>query len=144
MSELIELTGETITLYADTPKGVGSTIDFEVKLPEGILLKSFMINGTITACESVRHNGSCNYMIQMRLGEISPINKMILEAYIDFLERDNMLKKITMDFGGLQEALDDFMQNVSKLAETAEQARDNIRGTLELARRNSEGETTIH
>ena len=51
MTETIRLTEDAVTLRSDRPKHMGTKIDLEVKLPEGVLLQSFTLNGTITSCK---------------------------------------------------------------------------------------------
>ena len=143
-TEVIKVTRDTVTLFTDTPRNVGTKIDLEVRLPEGMLLKSFALKGTISGCEFLSKNGLSGYLLEMKIGEISPLNQKILDAYIDFLEREGMLKEISVDFQALQEVFDDFGRRVTQLRETAEEVRNNIRGTLELVKRNAQGKTTIH
>lgn len=144
MSGMIKLTANTVILHTDTPKDVGSRMVIEVKLPEGVLLKSFTINGTITGCEPIKHNGSKAYMLEMKIGDMSQVNKRILEAYVDFLVRGKQLSGIRIDIEGLQDACNDFGEKLAKLRKTAEEVRNNLRGTLELVKRNSGRKTTIH
>jgi hypothetical protein len=144
MAEMISLTLSTVTLYTDAPKGVGQRMDFEVKLPEGIRLRSFTINGTVTGCKPVGVSRSGGYKLEMSIGDLSPTNKKILEAYVDFVEREKTLREIRPDFKGLQEACNDFGEKLKQLRETAEEMKSNVRGALELIRRNAAGKTTIH
>ncbi len=144
MCEMIKLSANTATLHADAPKDVGSIMAVEVKLPEGVLLESFVLNGTISGCEPGRHNGSKAYILEMKIGRLSPVNKMVLKAYVDFLEREEMLKGVRIDMKGLDAACNDFGEKLAQLRKTAEGAKNNLRGTLELVRRNAEGKTTLH
>lgn len=143
-TEVISLTRETVTLFTDMPRDLGTKIDLEVRLPEGMLLKSFALKGTITGCEFLSESGLSGYILEMKIGEVSPLNQKILDAYIDFLERQRVLEDINIDFRALQEVFDDFGKRITQLRKTAEEVRNNIRGTLELVRRNAEGKTTIH
>lgn len=143
-SELITFSEESVTLRTDTPKPVGTRMDVEVRLPKGILIKSFLLNGTITACECVNKSGSSCYVLKMKIGRLSPMNQKILEAYKDFLDRDIMLNEIKIDMQAFQEALENFGKKLRQLRKTAEDVKDSVRGTLELIRRNSQEKPTIH
>jgi len=144
MNELIEFTEETVTFYADAPSEVGTKKELVVRLPEGILLKSFSLTGTITGCRFVSHDSSSCYVLEMEIGELSLMNKKILDAYKDFLERESMLTERRGDMKAAQEAFQDFGANLRRLRNTAEEARQIMQGTLELARRTAGGKTTIH
>ena len=144
ITQLIKLTGNTVTLLTNTPKNIGTEIDLEVKLPEGILLESFGLRGTIVRCQSVSHNESPGYVLEVKLGDISPMNKNILDAYVDFIERRNMLKGIKVDFKALEDVMSDFGEKLTQLRKTSELLRNNVQGTLELLMRNAETKTTIH
>ena len=141
---MIKLTEETVTLRTDTPKNIGTKIDLQVELPERILLKHFTLNGTITGSEYVSNNGSGSYILEMKIGDLSPMNKKILHAYVDFLERENMLKETRVDLKALQEVFDDFGQKLRQLRATSELVKSNVEGILELLIRNREKKTTIH
>jgi hypothetical protein len=143
-NEMITCTEESVTLRADVPKPVGTKMDVEVRLPKGILIKSFLLNGTITACECAREAGSGRYVLKMKIGSLSPMNQKILEAYKDFLERERMLKEIKIDMQAFQEAFDTFGKKLRQLRKTAEEVKDSVRGTLELMKRNAQDKPTIH
>ncbi len=143
--ELVRYSDETVTLRSNTPTAIGTKIGLEVKLPQGILIKSFLLKGTITGCRSLDDNdGSACYQLEMRVGDLAPLNQKILEAYADFLEREKMLKEIKVDLQAFQQAFETFGAKLRQLRETAEEVRSSVRGTLELMRRNREGKTTIH
>lgn len=144
MTETIRVREDVVTLRSDRPKHLGTKIDLEVKLPEGVLLQSFILNGTITSCEYVSDNGSGSYILEVKIGDISPMNKKILKAYIDFLEREDMLKGIEMDLKALQQVFSHFGQRLSQLRATSELMRSELEGILELLMRNPGRKITIH
>lgn len=144
MTETIRVREDVVTLRSDRPKHLGTKIDLEVKLPEGVLLQSFTLNGTITSCEYVSDNGSGSYILEVKIGDISPMNKKILKAYIDFLEREDMLKGIEMDLKALQQVFSHFGQRLSQLRATSELMRSELEGILELLMRNPGRKITIH
>lgn len=144
MSKLIKLTEEIITLRADKPKDIGEKIKLEIKLPEGNTIKSFVLHGIITGCELITEDGSNDYLIELKICEISQLNKKILAAYMDFLERDRKLKEAGIDFQNLQEAMTDLQKRFSQLAEAVEQMKIASQGMLELIKRNNSEKSTIH
>ncbi len=141
--QLIEFKEESVTVHTDTPKTVGTEIDLEVRLPQGILVRSFLLSGTITGCERLR-NGSRSYRLEIKIGDLSPMDQQILHAYKDFLEREQMLNRINMDLEAFQQAFRNLEAKLRQLRKTVTQVRDNLRGTLEFMQRNGRGNATIH
>ncbi|MDY6955089.1 MAG: hypothetical protein SWE60_26605 [Thermodesulfobacteriota bacterium] len=144
MGELIECTEQTVTLCADAPRKVGTKTELAVSLPDGILLRSFSLSGTITGCRCVSHPESDYYVLEMEIGELSPMNKKILDAYKGFLERESMRMKRRVNTKAAEQAFQDFVANLRRLHNTAEETRQIMQGTLELARRAAQGKITIH
>jgi hypothetical protein len=146
MTQMIKLTGNKVTLLTNTPKNIGTKIDLKIKLPKGTLLKCFTLSGTIIRCQpvTVSNDESPGYVLEVKLGDISPMNKNILDAYVDFIERRNMLKGVKVDFKALEDVMSDFREKLTELGETSELLRNNVKGTLELLMRNAGGKTTIH
>ncbi len=146
MTQLIKLTGNTVTLLSNKPKNIGTEVDLKVRLPEGTLLKSFALSGTIIRCQpvTVSDDESPGYVLEVKLGDISPMNKNILDAYVDFIERRSMLKGIKVDFKALEDVMSDFSEKLTQLRKTSELMRNHAKGTLELLMRNAGGKTTIH
>ncbi len=143
-NQVIELTKETMVLRTDSPRTIGANLDLEIKLPEGVLAGSFIVNGTITNCEFITCNGSSHYMLEMKIGEISDVNSKILAAYRDFLERERLINEKRVDLEAMKQTFDIFGKNLRQLRKTAEELRDNLRGTLELMKNKAGGKTTIH
>lgn len=143
-SKLITFNDESVLLRTDTPKPVGTKMDVEIRLPKGILIRSFLLNGTVTLCECVHKEGSSTYLLKMKIGNLSPVNQKILEAYQDYLKREKMLSEIKIDMEAFQETFEAFGKKLRQLRKTAEEVKDNVRGTLELIKRNSQEKTTIH
>lgn len=143
-SQMIRFTEQYVTLRTDAPRTIGTEMDVEVRLPRGILIKSFLVNGTITGCRSEQEDGTSSYVLEMKIGHLAPMNQKILEAYKDYLERERMLNEIKIDVQAFQQAFDNFGKKLRQLRKTAEEVKDNVRGTLELIRRNSQDKTTIH
>jgi hypothetical protein len=146
ITQMIKLTGNTVTLLTNTPKNIGTKIDLKVRLPKGSLLESFILSGKIIRCRpvTVKNDELPGYVLEVKLGDISPMNKNILDAYVDFIERRNMLKGIKVDFKALENVMSDFREKLTQLRETSELLRNNVKATLELLIRNAGGKTTIH
>ena len=85
-----------------------------------------------------------SYILEMKIGDISPINRKILKAYIDFLGREDMLKGIKIDLKALQEVFSHFGERLNQLRATSELIRSKLEGVLELLMRNSGRKITIH
>ena len=143
-NKLIDFSEERVVLQTNSPKAVGTKMDVEVRLPKGILIKSFLLHGTITACECHSEDGSNRYILHVKVGNLSPINQKILEAYKDYMEREKMLHDIKIDVQAFQEAFYQFGKKLRQLRQTAEEVKDSVRGTLELMKRNAEENQTIH
>jgi hypothetical protein len=141
--KLIEFKEESVTIHTDTPKTIGTEIDLEVRLPQGILARSFLLRGTITGCECLR-NGSRSYKLEIKIGDLSPLNLKIFHAYKDFLEREQMLNRINVDLKAFQQAFRNLEAKLRQLRKTVTQVRDNLRGTLGLMQGNGRGNATIH
>lgn len=144
-SEVVAFSEDKITLRASSPRNVGAKIDLEVRLPKGILIKSFSLNGTVTRCDQEQCSDSTGYLLEMKIGDLTPLNEKILEAYKDFLNREKTLNEIKIDLQAFQQAFNNFGDKLRQLRQTAEEVRNNVRGTLELMKRNAENKnTTIH
>jgi hypothetical protein len=144
MNHVIELTDDTAILRTAQPRGLGTCVELEVKLPEGVLANHLLIRGTVTRCESMDHNGEGRYMLEMKIGKMSPVDRKILVAYREYLERKRALAKVTVDLNEIQAAFESFGRNLHQLRKNAEVLRNNLRGTLELMKMKAEGKTTIH
>ena len=144
MTETIKLTGNVVTLRSDRPERIGTKMNLEVRLPDGVLLESFALNGTITSCTRVGDNGVDSYILEMKIGDIPPRNREILKAYVDFLEREDMLKGLKTDLKALEEVFSDFGERLRQLKATSEVMRRELEGLFEVLMRNSGKKTTIH
>lgn len=118
--EIIKLTKDVVIINTGAPKEIGEKMDLKVKLPEDINLDSFTINGTVTDCRHVRNNGSSVYMLEMDINDLQKKNDLILEAYIDFLEREEVLDKIKNDNIELQDALATLGEKLTELISVSE------------------------
>lgn len=118
--EIIKLTKDVVIINTGAPKEIGEKMDLKVKLPEDINLDSFTINGTVTDCRHVRNNGSSVYMLEMDINDLQEKNDLILEAYIDFLEREEVLDKIKNDNIELQDALSTLGEKLTELISVSE------------------------
>ncbi|MBW2108609.1 MAG: hypothetical protein JRI36_08105 [Deltaproteobacteria bacterium] len=143
-TEMIRFTENSVTLRTDTPRPVGSEINVEVGLPKGILVTSFVLNGTITDCRCIRTGHTRQWELDMVVGRLSPVTRQIFEAYKDYLEREKMLNEISFDLEAFRQAFENFSRKLHQLRKTAQEVKDNVRGTLELMQRDAGNKTTIH
>ncbi|RJP75191.1 MAG: hypothetical protein C4522_21450 [Desulfobacteraceae bacterium] len=119
--KLIDLTEDTATVLYNEHHQQGSFVEFEIQLPEEILLDSFTINGIVTASDHIQDNGSSGYVTRMKIGELSVENKKILSAYIAFLKQEKELEKIHIDYEAIQEAILKFSESFFQMVSIAEQ-----------------------
>jgi len=131
--EIIKLTKDVVVFNTGTPKEIGEKMDIKVKLPENINLDSFTINGTVTDCRHIRNNGSSVYMLEINIEELPEKNDIILDAYIDFLEREEVLNKIKSENIELQDALTNLGEKLTELISVSE-----------MLIKESQGKITIH
>ncbi len=118
--EIIKLSKNVVIFNTATPKKIGEKMDLNVELPEKINLDSFTINGTITDCRHIRNNGSSVYMLEMIIDELPGNNDLILDAYIDFIEREDVLEKIRNDNNELHDALTNLGEKLQELISVSE------------------------
>ena len=131
--EIIKLTKDIVVFSTETPKDIGAKMDLEVPLPRDVHLDSFTLNGTITDCRHIRNNGTNVYMLEMSIRGLPEKNKLILDAYIDFLEREEIFNKIKIDNMELQNALTNLGEKLMQLITLSE-----------LLMREAQGKITIH
>ncbi|SPD73328.1 hypothetical protein PITCH_A1800014 [uncultured Desulfobacterium sp.] len=131
--EIIKLTKNMAVFSADTPISIGTESDLEIALPKDVTLDSFTIKGMITECRHVRNNETSSYLFKMNITELTEKNRLILDAYVDFLEREKILDKIRKDNQELQNAL-------SKLGDKLMQ----LIAVSELLIREAQGKVVMH
>jgi hypothetical protein len=130
--EIIKLTRSTVTFSTELPKEVGMEMDLEVALPKDVNLSTFMLNGTITDCRHILNNGKSVYLLKMDIGELSKKNRLIFNAYIDFLEREERLDKIRKDNLELQDALNNLGEKLGELIAVSEMLIKEAQGKLTI------------
>ncbi len=118
--EIIRLTKDVVVFNTLAPKEIGEKTNLKVDLPEDINLDSFTINGTVTDCRHIRNNGSSVYMLEMNIEDLAEKNALILKAYIDFLEREEVLNKINNENIELQNALTNLGDKLTELISVSE------------------------
>lgn len=122
---LIDLTEDTATILYESPQNRGDFLEFEIQLPEEILLDSFTISGIVTASEHVNNNGSSGYLTRMEIGRLSDENRKILNAYVVFLQQEKALNEIHIDYEGLQKAIERLSRSFIQIVSLAEQLKQN-------------------
>lgn len=143
-TDMIGFKDNAVTLHTDTPRPVGSQVDVEVRLPKGILVTTFVLNGVVTACRRRQTDEVGSWELEMVVGRLSPVTQEILVAYKDYLERQRMLNEISIDLEAFRLAFENFSRKLHQLRKTAQEVKDNVRGTLELMRRDAGDKTTLH
>ncbi len=128
--EIVKLTKGTVVFSTETPKEIGAKMDLEVELPKDVNLSSFTLNGTITDCRCILNNGTSVYMLEMDIGELPKKNSLILDAYIDFLEREKSLSKIRKENQELQDALTNLGEKFTQLIAVSEQLMKEAEGKI--------------
>ncbi|MGA1844434.1 MAG: hypothetical protein ACMUIS_07715 [bacterium] len=144
MKELINLTEEILTFRADRPETIGSTIDVEIPLPAKTPIQCIVLSGTITGCKPADTRKEKTFLVEMRIKGTSPMNHKILIAYIDFLKRDKMLREACTDFDKIHQALTELKIRFAQLSAAVELLHRNVRGNLEMIKRDRSGKTTLH
>ena len=144
MNQVIELTGDTAIIQTPQPRQPGTDVDVKIRMPEGVLATHLIITGTVIRCECITSNADRHYLLEMKIGRMPSVDHKILTAYREFLERQKTLASVRIDLEEIQEAFDTFGRNLRQLRKTAEELRNNLRGTLELMKIKAEGKTTIH
>jgi len=141
IKELIEITEKKVTFRTLRPIDIGTEIDLEIELPEGLAITSFVLRGVIHKCVKLDSN---SYQLEMKIVDISPLNQKILVAYIDFLKRGRILNDARIDMNQFRHVLADLKIKFSRLARTVELLKKQAEGTLELIKRDSSGKRTLH
>jgi len=119
--ELIDLTEETATILYDESQKQGSVVEFEIEMPEEVLLDSFTINGVVTKSDYIRNNGSSGYLTELKIGDLSIENRKILAAYVAFLKQEKELEKIHIDYDAIQNAIYKLSQSFFQIVSISEQ-----------------------
>ncbi len=126
--EFVKFADNTLTVTSEIPRDVGSEIDYELRMPEGILLKALKLKGIVTQCRYMHKNSSNSYLLYMNISNISEKNRLILEAYMDFLKREEELDSVTVDHQALQDAFETFGEKFSELYKESTLLLKNLKG----------------
>ena len=147
MNKVIELTESTLKLKSDQPRNEGTKVDVDITFPEGATIKSLLVSGIVIKCDLVnyRHDNSDNYLLEVQIDRLTAVAEKILKAYIDFLQRDKMLKEIRTDQHSPQEVFYNLDGKLNQLLKTSKEAEMNLRGALEQLRiKNSNKKIIFH
>jgi len=130
--EIIKLTKGSVVFSTKTPKSIGEEMELEVEMPVNAPSNSFNLNGTITDCRHIRNNGTSVYVLKMSIGNLSEENRLILDAYLDFLKRQEILSKIRKDNLELQNALNHLGEKLKELITVSEMLIKEAKGRVTL------------
>lgn len=144
MKRLIKLTEKLVTFSSDRPIDLGAKIDLEIRLPEGTSIKSFVLQGVVSDCALVQEKASRHYLVDMKIGDLSPFNQKILTAFMEFAKRESIIRAVSIDADHLQETLTDLKRKFTRLAAAVEMLKINAQGALELIKRDASGKNTLH
>ena len=126
--DVVDYCDEKITIRCNDPKKVGSDMDIEVRLPEGILVQSLLLKGTVVRCAREERTEPERYVLELKIDDLTPLNEKILDAYKDFLDRERKIQAIKIDIEGFQRAFENFGRKLRLLRRTAEEVRKRIFG----------------
>ncbi len=130
--EIICITQDTVTLYNKSPFKIGSDINVDIELPEEILLDSFQLGGTIRTCNHIQNNGSSGYLMEININNLPTTEKLILKAYVDFLEREKQINEIKIDYDALENAFTNFGQQLNQLMAEASFLLEKSQGKITI------------
>jgi len=130
--EIIKLTKGSVVFSTKTPKSIGEEMELEVEMPLNSPSNSFNLNGTITDCRHIHNNGTSVYVLEMSIGNLSEENRLILDAYLDFLKRQEILSKIRKDNLELQNALNHLGEKLKELITVSEMLIKEAKGRVTL------------
>ncbi|MBT6499643.1 MAG: hypothetical protein HOK67_07045 [Deltaproteobacteria bacterium] len=93
-NNILHLTENNLTLIEYEPKAVGSIIEFEIGLPKGALIDSLALKGTVISSEAVHYDNGGKYIQNIRFLDQSAPDRLILKAYIKYLERNKVIDEL--------------------------------------------------
>ncbi len=128
--EILRLTSDFVVFMTEQSQKVGTETNLEIELPKDIDLECVPVSGTVTDCRHVLYNGCSRYLIKMNIGDMTKQNRMILDAYIDFLKREKALEKMRKDNEELQQAVQRLEDKLSQLIVVSELLIKESRGEL--------------
>lgn len=131
--EIIKLSKSTVVFSTERPREIGEKMDLEIDLPKDSQLAFLTLTGTVTDLRHIRNNGTSVYELEMLIGDLPQTNSLILDTYIDFLEREKRLNRIRTYNIELQNALNNLKDKLTQLVAVSE-----------LLIKEAEGKTTIH
>ncbi len=126
--EIIKFVDNTLTVTSEIIRDVGSEIDYELRMPEGTLLKALMLRCIVTQCRYMHSNGANSYLLEMNINNMSEKNRLILEAYMDFIKTEEKLDSVTVDHQALQEVFENFGEKFSQLYKESTLLLQNLKG----------------
>ena len=118
--EIIKLTKNSVVFSAATPMEIGAESELEIPLPKDVNLDFFTVTGTITDCRHISNKMTNSYLFEMDITDLPKKERVILDAYVDFLEREEMLNRIRIDNQELQKALGNLGDKLMQLIAVSE------------------------
>ncbi len=130
--QIIKITRDKVVFRTETHKEIGNRTEVEIELPKGINMATFSVNGIITDCRPVQDRVNSTYLVEMRLDEPSEQNRLILDAYVDFLEKEVLLEQIRKKNETLHKALNKLSEKMTQVIAVAEFSLEKIKGKQTL------------
>lgn len=117
---IIKISEKNCTLRVAEPCRVGTVMNWDIQMPTSAHLDKLTVSGTVTECAYSPDHGSGDYLLDVAIGEMSPVDQAIFKAYVDFLDRESALNQIAAEHKALQETLQQFSRTLSQFISAAE------------------------
>ncbi|MFZ5569364.1 MAG: hypothetical protein ACOZF0_03090 [Thermodesulfobacteriota bacterium] len=117
---IVRLTEREAILRVTEPCRVGTTMNWDIPMPVAAHVDKISVSGTVTGCAYDPDHGTGDYLLEVAFGEMPTVDKAILRAYAEFLERETTLNKIAAEHQALHHSLRQFNQALTQFIETAE------------------------
>ncbi len=91
---ILRITEKGLILIEDEPQETGSVIEFDIRLPQDALIDNLPLKGTIIKSEAVEHHSGIKYLHEIEFLGLAVSDKLILKAYIKFLEREKLIDEL--------------------------------------------------
>ncbi|MBU3917525.1 hypothetical protein KKA14_18485 [bacterium] len=109
INSIVRLMEDNLTLITSEPEEIGVTTDFEIKLPKDVILDSLSLRGKVTKRARLSNDQGAYYLMEISVLDLTETNRLILLAYIKYLEREKQLDDLFTHFN-----LKSVMENVLK------------------------------
>ncbi len=126
--DFLGFNGNTLTFRSTEQKEAGDEIDYNLCMPEGILLRRLTLNGIVENCRYVHGRGGAGYVLVMNVHNMTAEKQLILNAYMEYLKREDGLNKNSIDKKALLEVFDTLGEKLVELYEESVKLLNNLKG----------------